>query len=155
MNIRSVYDGERRPVRFKSVHDSATQQHFKAECDINNIMSRYQRTGILIDPLSVNTNRIGEFGDFSNIPDMITAQNKLIEAKEMFMQLPSSLRKRFGNDPVEFVDYCTKATYAELVELGIAPQLYADKDGKEYFFRDGQPVYTGREVTKNEPVVSE
>lgn len=144
VEIRSRFDGHERPAGFRSENPTMTKQEFKTECDINVIMDRYQVMGTpLIDPMTM---RSGEpmFGDFSEIPNLQDAQNKLIEAENMFMQLPSKIRQKFDNNPIEFVNYCQKQeNVGEMRELGILPKLHYREDGLEYYFRDGLPVYTG------------
>jgi phage internal scaffolding protein len=96
-----------------------TQQHFRDECDINNIMSRYERTGILVDPLQQRQVK-PEFGDFSNIPDYQEAQNALIEAHQLFDNLPATIRKRFLNSPAQLLDFMAdESNIEEAVKLGI------------------------------------
>lgn len=144
VTIRSVYDEHEHESGCTFTNPTMTQQHFKDECDINKIMQRYQVLGTpLVDPM-VQPSGEPLFGDFSDLPTLQEAHNKLIEANEMFMSLPSSIRKRFGNDPIAFVDFCqNEENVAEMRELGILPKLYYTDTGSEYFFRDGQPVFTG------------
>lgn len=140
--IRSVYDGHEHERGFKSVNPTMTQQHYKDECDINRIMARYEQTGLLIDPLTARSGGSPIFDDFSDIPDLMTAQNKLIEAQQMFELLPSRIRKDFNNDPVAFVQFCQDpANEDKLRDYGILPKIYIGEDGKQYYFRDGVPVY--------------
>lgn len=153
VTIRSVYDEHEHERGCTFGNPTMTQQHFKDECDINRIMSRYQELGTpLVDPM-IQCRAEPMFGDYSNIPTLQEAQNKLIEANEMFMSLPSSLRKRFGNDPIAFVEFCQdEGNVDEMRELGILPKLYFDEGGREYYFRNGTPVYTGNS-RQNEPEV--
>ena len=145
--IRSVYDGHEHERGFESVNPTMTQQHFKDECDINHIMARYEQTGLLIDPLTARSGGSPIFDDFSDIPDLMTAQNKLIEAQQMFEQLPSRIRKDFDNDPVKFVEFCQdSANEDKLRDYGILPKIYTREDGMQYYFRDGVPVF----IPKNE-----
>ena len=82
---------------------SLTQQQFKDECDINKIMDRYLRTGVLSDPLQ---NRgTPKYGDYADIGDYMDHMNKVVEANEMFEALPASIRKRFNNNPGELIDF--------------------------------------------------
>ena len=148
--IRSVYDGHEHERGFESVNPTMTQQHFRDECDINNIMARYEQTGLLIDPLTARSGGSPIFDDFSDIPDLMTAQNKLIEAQQMFELLPSRIRKDFDNDPVKFVEFCQNPDNEDkLRDYGILPTIYTREDGMQYYFRDGVPVY----LSKNEPEV--
>jgi phage internal scaffolding protein len=96
-----------------------TQQQFKDEADINNIMARYQKTGVLVDPLTQAT-RKPMFDDFSELGDFRDHQQAVIDAQELFMQLPSRLRARFGNDPAELLQWLSDpANKQEAIELGL------------------------------------
>ena len=87
----------------KNTLPSLTQQQFKDECDINKIMDRYLRTGVLSDPLQ---NRgIPKYGDYADIGDYMDHMNKVVEANEMFESLPASIRKRFNNNPGELIEF--------------------------------------------------
>jgi phage internal scaffolding protein len=96
-----------------------TQQHFKDESDINTIMSKYQRTGFLVDPLVAVSSR-PEFGDFSTMSDFMDAQNVIAEANQLFAELPSSIRKRFNNDPAEMLYFLGEPDNKdEAIKLGL------------------------------------
>lgn len=97
---------------------SVTQQHFKDECDINNIMAQYEATGLL----RVSSNyATGRYADLADVEDYHTSLNKVIAAQEAFDDLPSALRSRFDNDPAKFLEFVTDNKNAdELVSLGLA-----------------------------------
>jgi hypothetical protein len=61
---------------------SMTQQHFKDETMIDNILQKYAETGFLTDPFSPK--RPIQFGDFSDVTDFQTAQNAVARATESF-----------------------------------------------------------------------
>ena len=104
---------------FKNDEPSLTQQHFKDDADINNIMARYQKTGVLVDPLT-QTTRKPMFDDFSELGDFRDHQQAVIDAQDMFMQLPSKLRARFANDPAELLQWLSDpANKEEAIELGL------------------------------------
>lgn len=94
-----------------------TQQHFKQECDLNYILRKYQKTG-LID--HVNKHQ----GDYSDLTDSVTfteAMHVIQDAAESFETLPSSIRKQFKNNPQEFLDFVSDNSNADrLVEMGLA-----------------------------------
>lgn len=73
----------------------STQQQFKSECDMNNIVRDAQRG---VQPRFLNPS-IPQFGDFSDVPDLATAFNLIQDAHEAFMNLPAPLRAELGNDP--------------------------------------------------------
>lgn len=80
---------------------SITQQHFKDETMIDNILQKYAETGFLTDPFSPK--RPIQFGDFSGVTDFQTAQNAVARATEYFESLPSHIRASFSNSPSEFL----------------------------------------------------
>lgn len=97
MKFRTVYtsrDEDRNGVIFES--DSLCQQHFRDECDVNKIVDRYVRTGVLEHLADVPPH----YGDVSEIPtDLISAYAAVDRAEAAFMDLPSGLRKELDNDP--------------------------------------------------------
>ncbi|AXH77094.1 MAG: internal scaffolding protein [Microviridae sp.] len=107
---------EHRRVRTVADIDGRTHQSFQAECDIRNIMSQYKRTGVVNHVTSL----AGRFDDISEIPSFHEAMNVIAESKETFLQLPSSLRKRFNNDPAEFLDFVHNPdSRDEMIKLGM------------------------------------
>jgi phage internal scaffolding protein len=101
---------------------SMTQQHFKDETMIDNILQKYAETGFLIDPFSPK--RPIQFGDFSEVTDFQTAQNSVARATEYFESLPSRIRASFSNSPAEFLQALNDPEQrSKLEELGfIAPE---------------------------------
>lgn len=92
------------------------KQSFKEECDINRIMAKYQKTGAV----SWLTKHEGSYGDVSSF-DFLDAQLVVAKAKEMFADLPSSVRSRFSNDPAEFLFFMQDTGNAEeAIRLGLA-----------------------------------
>lgn len=106
---------------FRSENPSLTQQNFKSECDINEIIRRSVSTGFLVDPLRPRGGGSPMFGDFSSLPDLQVLRQKMIDAEAEFMSLPAKLRKRFQNDSSEFVKFCLDPeNISELEKLGLA-----------------------------------
>lgn len=101
---------------------SLTQQHFKDECDINNILRQFNITGMLPQsPLSPR------YGDFSGIGDYHTALNRVYAAQDEFEALPAQIRARFDNDPanlIEFLDNPENRSEAE--QLGLVNKATAE-----------------------------
>lgn len=84
---------------------SRTRQEFAEECDINSIMSRYNKTGVI----NHFSSRAPRYVDFSEVPsDLQTAMQMFIEAENAFMRLPAAVRKEFDNDPVKFVEFAER-----------------------------------------------
>lgn len=94
-----------------------TKSEFLKECDINMIMARYRKTGILGDPARQAAAR---FGDFSQVPTYQEMQQKVLDAHEVFMALPASVRKEFDNDPGAFISSADTPEGRDLlVKLGL------------------------------------
>lgn len=101
---------------------SMTQQHFKDETMIDNILQKYAETGFLTDPFSPK--RPFQFGDFSDVTDFQTAQNAVTRATEYFESLPSRIRSSFNNSPSEFLQALNDPEQrSKLEDLGfVAPE---------------------------------
>lgn len=103
-------------VGLEFTEPSMTEQHFKAECDINNIVAQYQQTGIL--PSGTREPLFGDFADFPQ--DLQSSQKYFDEAHERFMQLDARLRKEFDNDPVKLLQFVANDNNRErAIELGL------------------------------------
>lgn len=117
MKIRKAYD---KHVRFQTYPKglSLTHQSSGPETDINYIMQKYERTGVLEHR---NTFQ-GKYGDFTNVPsDYHEAANQVLKADEMFQTLPAGVRRRFHNDPGAFISFVSNPdNIDELVKLGLA-----------------------------------
>lgn len=114
MKFNSAYSDKSR-VQVFFPEPSLTKQSMKDECDINLILAKYQRTGI-IDFAAKQEPR---YGDASAV-DFQQALNVVIRANEMFAELPSSMRKRFQNSPEEFMAFVDDPeNVEESIRLGI------------------------------------
>lgn len=103
-------------VRFHTGKVSFVQQHAKDECDVNTIMRRFEETGQLPGLIRGNP----EYGDFSDPVDYQEALNITIKASEQFEALPAAARKRFDNNPKNFLEFCgNAANKEEMAELGL------------------------------------
>lgn len=92
-----------------------TQQHPKDECDINTIVDRFLRTGVMPENVRMPT-----YGDFTQVIDFQGALNAIISAENSFMEMPASVRARFANDPGAFVAFCSDPeNRAEAIKLGL------------------------------------
>lgn len=99
--------------------DGRTQRHFKDEVDINSIVRRFMRTGVLGDPF-VSSKGDPIYGDVSEPVTLAEALRVQIAASEAFESLPASVRKRFGNDPMELLAFVSdRNNLAEARELGL------------------------------------
>lgn len=106
---------------------SLTKQSFAKESDINFIMAKYQKTG-LIDHVCKYE---GTYGDFLAVVDYQSSLNAVINAQEEFNSLPSSLRARFSNDPAQFLQFVNDdSNREEAIKIGLidAPVLPVSSD---------------------------
>lgn len=96
-----------------------TKQSFVDQCDINNIVRQFTKTG-QFSHLSANLAK----GTYSDLPDPIEFQdsmNLVIEAENAFNSLTAKVRSRFGNDPAEFLAFMSDpANQDEAIKMGLA-----------------------------------
>jgi len=106
---------------------SRTQQHFKDETDINNILRQFNITGQL--PTKALSPR---YGDFTGIGDYHSALNQVIAAEGEFMTLPAQLRARFDNDPQELIEFLNNPENKdEAIKLGLVKKAEASAQNIE------------------------
>lgn len=90
-----------------------TKQSFKKECDVNSIVKAFERNGVITH---VNQ-REGQYGDFTMAPeDYQEAVQSVMDAQEMFDELPSEIRRFFDNDPEEFMRHHESDDAKELMQ---------------------------------------
>lgn len=103
-------------LEFDAKADGAAKQSFKNECDINRIMARFQTHGVL----DWTSERQAIFADVSSY-DFMEAMQTVARANAMFADLPSSVRKRFSNDPAEFLEFASNPeNLPDMVKMGLA-----------------------------------
>lgn len=93
-----------------------TQQSMKDETDINNIIGKFMKTGILTQP---GATRKLMFGDTTSdsYHDMV---NKIADAELAFTTLPSKIRDRFLNDPYQLLRFLENPeNQKEAIKLGL------------------------------------
>lgn len=93
-----------------------TKQEFKEECDLNVLMKRYERTGVL------PTARIGNpmYVDAADLPSYQESLKIVRDAHESFEALPSRVRAQFENNPEAFVAFAADpANKDQLREWGL------------------------------------
>jgi len=105
-------------IRVRSINDqpSLTQQQFKEQCDINNIIAKYKKTG---EVMHLNRKR-GMYADLTKIQDYHSALQSVIDAQSAFATLPSDLRTHFKNDPGLLLQFLSDPkNYDEGVKIGL------------------------------------
>lgn len=92
------------------------KQSFKDMCDINNILKKWLKTGICPH---VST-AVQTFRDVTQVGDYQDMMFRVLDAQESFDSLPSEVRKKFRNDPIELLDFISDPqNEKEAIELGL------------------------------------
>lgn len=92
---------------------SKTQQDFLPDCDLDAIVRKFMRTGV-IDPGLVKA--IGHFMDVTEVTDYASAQRFLASANSMFENLPAHVRHHFNDDPSQMLAFINDASNREAAE---------------------------------------
>lgn len=112
---------ERRPNGTLRVHtnvmeESMTQQQYKKDCDINEIVRKYEKTG----EFTHRTKKQGVYGDFTEITNYQEMLHTVNRAQEAFMLLPAQTRARFENDPAKLLEFIQDPqNNEEAIKLGL------------------------------------
>lgn len=115
--FRSPYVPFERKDNVSFSSPSRTHQSFKDECNVNLIMSRFEKTGHLPDMIK----RDPQYGDFSELPNYQESLHIVMRAEEQFSALSSRVRARFDNDPSKFLDFANNPdNQSEMIDLGLA-----------------------------------
>lgn len=97
--------------------ESLTQQHFKAETDINVLVSRFGLDGVIARTPPADPAHYGNVGE---LPDLRAVLEVAREARDRFAELPPQIRSRFNNDPARLWEFVQdKANHEEAVKLGL------------------------------------
>ena len=112
--IRSAY-GPKAVVKTAVGKKTMTKQSFAEECDINNIMAKYQKTG-LIDHYNRNAPQYG----FATSHDFRESLELVKKAQDMFDELPSQIRRKFDESPQKVLAFCEDPNNrSEMAVLGL------------------------------------
>lgn len=116
MNFKTSYS-RIKTQGIKFLKSSKTIQSAKDECDINVILKKYAKTGVLPDMIKSNP----QYGDFSNLESYQSSMEIVLKAQEQFQSLSAKIRQRFNNDAGEFLEFATNPSNAtEMIKLGLA-----------------------------------
>lgn len=100
----------------ENVEPSLAQQSMKDICDINKIMAKYHKTGMITHLAK----KRGQYVDLSSVKDYQTSLQTVIDAQAAFMTLPSGVRKKFQNDPQEIIAFLADPkNKQEAIDLGL------------------------------------
>jgi phage internal scaffolding protein len=147
VHIRNAYSREPGPT-IEFTGPSMTKQSFKASCDINNILVKYQKTGVFDHVKQYE----GQYFDATEA-DYHESMNTVVQAQQMFDDLPSKAREYFNNDPAKFLaffDENGQQSTELLYELGLA---IGTQNGSELHPTDAR--YEGTESNESSSSDSE
>lgn len=94
---------------------SMTQQHFKDECDINNILKSYRG--------KIPASEEPAFFMDCTVNDLQSAYEIAEDIGSRFDSLDSDVRAKFNNNPLELLEFVHNAdNQAAAIELGLLPK---------------------------------
>lgn len=98
---------------------SRTVQEFAEDCDINTIMARFERTGVM----PMDGSREPVYYDFTTMPTNLMESLDIMRlGEEAFMGLPATVRREFDNDPRMFLDFASDPeNLSQMQSWGLAP----------------------------------
>lgn len=105
---------------------SMTKQSFKDQSDINRIMAKYRKTGLVshVHPGG---------GRYEDLPDQVDyhgAMNLVVQADQAFAALPAHLRDRFANEPGRLLAFLAdEKNRAEAEQLGLVARAVEAEGG--------------------------
>lgn len=110
------------PAADKKFGKSMTRQSEMVYADINLIMKKYEKTGVL-PPAT----REGFFADVTKVGDYRDALARVDQAERYFDHLPVDIKKRFNQDPAEFLDFVSNTeNLAQIEEMGLIAKSLDD-----------------------------
>lgn len=112
-----------------------TEQAHKATCDVNNIIRKYDKTGLILHVSRFEA----QYGDMTGL-DFKTAQDLVLNAQASFDELPSNIRKYFNNSPMELLTFMEDPNNREkAIELGLINPLWTpESDGLGEHVKEGE-----------------
>lgn len=107
---------ERRRVAIDCSQGGLTEQKHKDSCDIHVILRKAEKTGVIEHVNAYG----GTYGDMPDSTDYLQHMLAIKKAEEMFMSVPARIRKKFENDPGQYIDFMQDpSNYDEIVSLGL------------------------------------
>lgn len=96
------------------------QQSFEPDTNINVVMDRYRRSGVISGPTGRSPQaRRPMFDDFTHT-DFQSMLNTVMDVRSQFQTLPPRIRRRFFDDPVQLVRFVNDpANRSEALRLGL------------------------------------
>ncbi|QRV61769.1 putative VP3 [Microvirus sp.] len=127
---------------------SLTDQSQYKDTDINNIVRRYQTTGLLDSPGSVPFETL-QYGDATLLPDYQTALDLVNSVQTEFASMPSEIREKFGHDPMQLLEALqdpTKKTMLQDIGLLSKDEVQLPKVESQPILKDEVPPVKATEL---------
>ncbi|AXL15014.1 internal scaffolding protein [Microviridae sp.] len=107
---------KRTPVQIDfSECEVLTEQHHKEECDIINIVKKYDKLGLDFEMFTAENCM-----DITDAPTYLEMQNKIAQANQTFEALPARIRAEFDNSTQNFLEAISDPENAsKLEEIGL------------------------------------
>jgi phage internal scaffolding protein len=100
-----------------------TEQQWKDECNVNNIIQKYDKNQLITHVNEMEAHH----GDMTGA-DYKMMMDKIINIRNKFDQLPSSIRKRFQNSPEAYLAFMEDPkNRPEAIKLGLVKQTWAEQ----------------------------
>ena len=113
--FKSAYSARDR-VQTEIIGESLTQQHFAHQQDVRNIISQYDKTGLIANVAK----GVAKYGDYSEVNEYRESLDLVNNANDMFMQLPAEIREMFKNNAGVFFEFATNPENEDkMVKLGL------------------------------------
>jgi phage internal scaffolding protein len=115
MTIRHAYSKRvASKTNIKQFGDSLTVQDQAKSADINNILKRFNQTG-LIDHVAQYE---PQYGDFAKL-DYHTMHEQIKTVENAFQELPPNVREQFNHDPQVWLDHLANPDNIEDMKDGV------------------------------------
>jgi len=113
-----------------------TEQSHMKECDVNLILKRFDKTGLITHVQKMEA----RFGDVTGM-EFKEMQDRVAEAKSVFAELPSKVRARFDNNVEKLLEFMEHPENRdEAIKLGlIDKQTAPERDGLGEHITDPVP----------------
>lgn len=114
--IESIRENGSKKVAIEFDQPSLTDQSSKNLCDINVIVENYRKTGVLPN----FREKLPQYIDMTQFGSYMDTHELIMSAREMFMELPSKVRKAMHNNPANLEAFVKDPNnYDLLLEYGL------------------------------------
>lgn len=116
--IFQSHNTPRKRVQIKFDKKTKTKQSFKDECDINKIIARHTRTGVITH----QNNNTPNYG-YATGQDFASAMRTVTDAQNAFNNLSDEIQQRFNGNPSELLEFIENPENQKKgAQLGLWPE---------------------------------